>query len=485
MVAAGNVITAYFASWSIYGPSFNVWDIDAHKISHINYAFADIQDGLVVLGDPYADAQKIFAGRGDSVTDPEDVLHGNLHQLFRLKQKHRHVKTGLSIGGWSWSGNFSVIAQSERSRKRFVASAVLALQDYGFDYIDIDWEYPGGGGLPQNTVSPNDPTNFVLLLEEFHNQFSQHYPDPADRPYVTIAAACSQNVYTRYKLKDMGPLLKYINLMCYDFAGPWSPVAEHQANLYPRHHKASQLNNSADAAIKYFIEAGVPASKLVLGVPFYGREFALCPGLLHPFHGTGVGSWEAGVYDYKDLAGKEGYRSFWEKNTNATYLYNPSTLSLISYDDHRSMAYKMEYARRLGLGGAMLWEISGDREAKEDTSLLQIMHQWLGGTRLDRTPNRLCYPQSRFRNIKYNVFCPTPAKEDQQQPPRRENDGALERLARIAEYCWEQLLGEAENEQPVQSGKRAHAIPDRVERLRACYKRIASSPDLQSILHTL
>lgn len=475
---AGKAITAYFASWSIYGRGYHIWDIDATKLSHINYAFADIQDGLVVLGDPYADAQKIFAGRGDSVSDPEDVLHGNLHQLFRLKQKYRHVKTGLSVGGWSWSGNFSLVAESERGRKRFVASAVQALQDYGLDYIDLDWEYPGGGGLPGNAVSPNDPSNFVLLLEEFQTQFAQHYPDPKDRPYVTIAAACSANVYTRYRLKEMAPLLKYINLMCYDFAGPWSPVAEHQANLYPRQKNGV---HSADEAIKYFVQAGVPAGKLVLGVPFYGREFSLCPGLLHPFHGTGVGSWEAGVYDYKDLVGKTGYRSFWERSTNSTYLYSQTGRSLISYDDHRSVAYKMEYVRRAALGGAMLWEISGDREAKEETSLLQVMHQWLGGTRLDRTPNRLCYPQSRFRNIKYNVYCPATVKEDVEEPGRADG-GAVERLARIAEYCWEQVV---EGGGGGVKRERAHAVPDVVERLKACYQRLVSSPDLQSILNLL
>lgn len=463
-MVAGSVIMAYFTSWSIYGRSYNAWDMDASRLSHVNYAFANIQDGLVTLGDAYADTEKVNSGRGDSWSDPADVLHGSFHQLFRLKQAHRHLKVGLSIGGWTWSGQFSGIAQSERARKRFVASAVQCLVDYGFDYIDLDWEYPGGGGLDSNTVSPADGPNFVLLLAEFAAQLQQNFPEPEARPYVTIATACSPKVYTAYPLAAMAQHLRYFNLMCYDFAGPWSPVGEHQANLYARKSRLQPSELCIDTAVSYFLAQGVAPGQLVLGVPFYGREFAACRGLQQPFHGVAKGSWEAGIYDYKALP-LPGYSALWERSTNSTFLYSPAARSLISLDDTRSMAYKMDYVLRRGLAGAMFWEISADHPTADERSLLRTIDLWVGRARLDRTPNRMCYPRSRFRNIRDNAVCPSPGKHhDSDTGSARPVTAAVHE--RILKACMRRLAGGLG---ATASPAKAHAVPLPVQQISACY----------------
>lgn len=464
---------AYFTSWSIYGRGYNVWDMDVSKLSHINYAFANIVNGVVTLGDTYADVEKVNTGMGDSWSDPSDALHGNFHQLFRLKQKNRQLKVGLSIGGWTWSSQFSVIARSERARKKFVASAVQFLVDYGFDYIDIDWEYPGGGGLEGNVVSANDVHNFVLLLEEFQGQILQNFPAEQSRPFLTIAAACSPKIYQTYQLAGMTKYLRYFNLMCYDFTGPWSPVSDHQANLFPRKSSAAPSEFSIDQAIRYFVSQGVAPGQLVLGVPIYGREFAACPGLLQPFHGTGKGSWEAGVYDYKALP-PAGYQMSWERSTNSSFLFNQQTKSLITFDDPRAIAYKMDYVQRMKLGGVMFWEISADRPTRDTNSLLGVINAWIGGSALDKSANLQCYPKSKYSNIRNNPLCPS--RKDVVVKPAA---GMSMRKAKLhsdaMEYCHELFKREG---RPIGNANRAHAVPAYVTQLQECSKQILAKNNI-------
>jgi len=466
-MVSGNVIMAYFTSWSIYGRNYNVWDMDVSRLSHINYAFANIENGLVVLGDPYADVEMVNTGKGDAWSDPSDMLHGNFHQLFRLKQKNRHLKVGLSIGGWTWSGQFSTVAASERSRKKFVASAMQHLLNFGFDYIDLDWEYPGGGGLEGNHESPNDPVNFVALLAEFQQQIQQHFPNEPEgsRPYVTIAAGCAPAIYQKYRLADMAKYLKYFNLMCYDFSGPWSPASEHQANLYKRTGR-STTEFSTNDGVQYFLKHGVRKDQIVVGVPFYGREFAACLGLQQPFHGTGKGSWEPGMYDYNALP-MPGYELRWEKSTNATFAYNSKSKSLITFDDTRSVAFKMDYILKEGLAGTMFWEISGDRKTTDKNSLLFEIGRWLGGPLLDTTPNRLCYTKSKYRNIRDNPVCPAPAGKDRNRAQiGGTSTTSPAQHAQIMQHCISMLVGEP------QMANKAHAIPRYAEQLHECYQSI-------------
>ena len=120
-------------------------------------------------------------------------------------------------------------------------------------------------------------------------------------------------------------------------------------------------------AVDTYIGRGMPARKIVLGVPFYGRGFttssATDGGLYQPATGAGVGTWEKGVFDYSDI--KANYlptmTRYWDAQAQVPYLYNPSTGLWISYDDAQSMKVKADFITSRGLGGAMAWEISGDR----------------------------------------------------------------------------------------------------------------------------
>ena len=155
-------IVGYFVSWGVYARDYVVMDIPADKINFINYAFAKINpgSGTIELGDPYADIDQFYPG------DCWDAgcLRGNFHQLQILKEMHPHLNTLISIGGWTWSTYFSDIALTEESREIFAQSCVDFIDLYGFDGIDLDWEYPVEGGLDGNHHNPNDRENLTSLI---------------------------------------------------------------------------------------------------------------------------------------------------------------------------------------------------------------------------------------------------------------------------------------------------------------------------------
>ncbi|CAF5064544.1 unnamed protein product, partial [Rotaria sp. Silwood1] len=165
-MVAGQIVLAYFTAWSIYGRLFFVTDIPVDKLTHINYAFANIgSDGRIALGDPWADTDKKFDN--DTSNQP---LHGNFNQLNKLKATYPNLRTLISVGGWTWSSNFSDVALTNQSRSIFAASCVEFVQKYGFDGIDLQWVYPVSGGMSGNSERPEDTQNYVLLLEEIRRQ---------------------------------------------------------------------------------------------------------------------------------------------------------------------------------------------------------------------------------------------------------------------------------------------------------------------------
>src|SRR5262249_54207935 len=146
-------LVAYFTEWGVYGRKYHVTDIPADKLTHIIYAFARINEkGECALYDSYAAIDKFYPG------DKWDkgFLRGNFHQLQKLKKKHPHLRTLIAVGGWTLSGPFSDVALTAKSRTTFARSCVAFLVKYGFDGIDIDWEYPVGGGLATNKTRKVD-----------------------------------------------------------------------------------------------------------------------------------------------------------------------------------------------------------------------------------------------------------------------------------------------------------------------------------------
>ncbi|MFC7440574.1 glycosyl hydrolase family 18 protein [Laceyella putida] len=358
-------IIGYYPAWATYGRNYQVADIDASKITHINYAFANITNGEIVVGDTYADTDKFFPG---DCWDP-GCKRGNFNQLQKLKAAYPHLKTLISVGGWTWSGGFSDAALTDASRTKFADSAVRFVRQYGFDGVDLDWEYPVGGGL--NPGRPEDKQNFTLLLQKMREKLNAAGQQDGKKYLLTIASGASPNYVQNTELGQVKDYVDWINIMTYDFHGGWENVSGHNAPLYvdPSDPSPNKNDFNVAAAVQNHINAGVPASKIVMGMPFYGRGWQGCKstnnGQYQSCTGTPTGTWETGVFDFSDLENnyinKNGYTRYWNDTSKVPYLYNPSNGVFISYDDAESFGYKTSFLKSKGLGGAMFWELSGDR----------------------------------------------------------------------------------------------------------------------------
>jgi chitinase len=308
-------------------------------------------------------------------------------QLYLLKKANRKLKVLLSIGGWTYSTNFPAAASTDASRSLFAQSAVTLMKDWGFDGIDIDWEYPQDATQAQN---------FVLLLnrvrQELDTYAAQHAP--GYHFLLTIASPAGPVNYNTMKLREMSTIIDFFNLMAYDYAGSWDATAGHQANLYPNPQNPKATPFSTEAAVSDYVAAGVPAGKIVLGMPIYGRSFESTAGLGQPYTGTGAGSWENGVWDYKALP-KAGAAEQYDSVSGATYSYDPNSKELISYDTPEMVQRKVAYLKSKGMGGSMFWEASADRT--DGKSLIATSFNSLGG--LDSSNNLLSYPTSQYANL--------------------------------------------------------------------------------------
>ncbi|KEK24361.1 glycosyl hydrolase family 18 protein [Bacillus gaemokensis] len=410
-------IIGYFPSWGIYGRNYQVADIDASKLTHLNYAFADIcwngkhgnpsthpdnpnkqtwsckessvplqnkevPNGTLVLGEPWADVNKSFPGSGSTWEDCDKYARcGNFGELKRLKAKYPHLKTIISVGGWTWSNRFSDVAADEKTRKVFAESAAAFIREYGFDGVDLDWEYPGVETIPGGSYRPEDKQNFTLLLQDVRNALNKAGSEDGKQYLLTIASGASQRYADHTELKKVSQIVDWINIMTYDFHGGWEATSNHNAALYgdPKD-PAVGTKFYVDGAVEIYKNEGVPADKIVLGVPFYGRGWKSCGkdnnGQYQPCKPgsdgklASKGTWDdystgdTGVYDYGDLAAnyvnKNGFVRYWNDTAKVPYLYNETTGTFISYDDTESMKHKTDYIKTKGLGGAMFWELSGD-----------------------------------------------------------------------------------------------------------------------------
>ena len=354
-------IIAYYPAWATYGRNYQVADIPEQKVTHINYAFANVQNGKCVLGDSYADIDKAFAGD----TWDQDALRGNFNQLAKLKAANPQLRTMISLGGWTWSQNFPTAAATEESRSEFVSSCVTFMKQYGFDGIDVDWEYPVSGGLFQGT--PADKENYTKLLEKFRTVLNAEETKDAKEYFLSIAAPAGPTIIPNLEVGKLGGVLDWMNLMSYDFHGSWDPITGHNAPMSVGPKDAASAFSITDA-VNTYLDGGFPASKLVLGVAFYGRGWDNVgpdsAGLYQSGAAASVGTWEKGVFDYTDI--KDNYlptmQRYWDADAQVPYLYDATRKLWISYDDPQSMKVKSDFIKAKGLGGAMIWEITGDRD---------------------------------------------------------------------------------------------------------------------------
>ncbi|MFD6112769.1 glycosyl hydrolase family 18 protein [Streptomyces yangpuensis] len=349
----------YFTNWGVYGRNYHVKNLvtsgTAGRITHINYAFGNVQNGQCTIGDAYADYDKAYTADQsvDGVADTWDQpLRGNFNQLRKLKKAYPNIKILWSFGGWTWSGGFP---QAAANPAAFAQSCYSLVEDPRwadvFDGIDLDWEYPNACGLSCDT---SGPAAFKNLMQAVKTRFGANN-------LVTAAITADASDGGKIDKADYAGAAQYTdfyNVMTYDFFGAWAaqgPTAPHSPlTSYAGIPQAGF--NSADAIAKLKAK-GVPGSKLNLGIGFYGRGWTgvtqAAPG--GTATGPAPGTYEQGIEDYKVLK-----NSCPATGTVAGTAYAKCGSNWWSYDTPATIAGKMTWAKQQGLRGAFYWEFSGD-----------------------------------------------------------------------------------------------------------------------------
>ncbi|MFC6132212.1 MULTISPECIES: glycoside hydrolase family 18 chitinase [Streptomyces] len=355
----GKVKLGYFTDWGVYGRNYHVKNLvtsgTAAKITHINYAFGNVQNGQCTIGDAYADYDKAYTADQsvDGVADTWDQpLRGSFNQLRKLKKAYPNIKILWSFGGWTWSGGFP---QAAANPTAFAQSCYNLVEDPRwadvFDGIDLDWEYPNACGLSCDT---SGAAAFKNLLQATRAKFGANN-------LVTAAITADASDGGKIDAADYGGAAQYVdfyNVMTYDFFGAWAaqgPTAPHSPlTSYAGIPQAGF--NSADAISKLKAK-GVAGAKLNLGIGFYGRGWTgvtqAAPG--GTATGPAPGTYEQGIEDYKVLK-----TSCPATGTVAGTAYAKCGSNWWSYDTPATIAGKMTWAKQQGLRGAFFWEFSGD-----------------------------------------------------------------------------------------------------------------------------
>ncbi len=347
-------IVGYYASWSAY-KGFYPDNIAVDYLTHFVYAFANISDnGTVILGDPCIDV-------GDCSRDDQfEVRDGNLDRLKNLKKHHAHLKMLVAIGGWNWSKRFSDVALTQQSRERFVQSAIEVLLDPWpdlFDGFDLDWEFPVEGGHPENIYRTEDKTNYTQLIAEFRRQLDRRASE-YHRPFLlTVAMPAAMDMMKNMEIAQIQKYADWLNIMTYDYH-TGGGITHFNSPLYSAaDDPTSSLN--VHATIQTYLGSGSPPEKLVLGIPFFGYKY------------RGVAAHHNGLFEHFDgreyfllrnlqVVAGNGYRRFWESRSQVPWIYNQESGTWLTYEDVDSVLAETQYVRRYALGGAMIWELSGD-----------------------------------------------------------------------------------------------------------------------------
>jgi len=351
-------IIGYYPSWkwksrnNLVSPARIPYD----KLTIINYAFfIPRPDGTFTGKDSVGDSLYLRGTPGSTLTDCA----------------HRHgVKVLLSLGGWEDSDNFPAIAATPLLRAAFARSCLEAISEYGFDGIDIDWEYPG---YVDHKGTPGDARNFTLLLQTVRDSLSAYGARTGRTYLLTAALPAGANHAANIEVKKIAEILDQLNIMTYDFSGPWDSRSYHNSPLY------SSLGVDSARSVNgaftlYHRTFGVPAAKINLGVAFYGQTFSRCTALNAPHAGADTLHFSTdGAFYYNILEHIGKFVRRWDDEAKVPYLISTEWNLLISYDDAESIRAKAEYTLRNNIHGLIIWEITGDFLPDGTTPLLDAI----------------------------------------------------------------------------------------------------------------
>ena len=355
-------VIGYYPSWkwrsrdNLVTPARLPYD----KLTIINYAFfVPLPDGRISGKDTVGDRLYLNPGTGQTLVD---YAH------------NRGVKVLLSLGGWTDSDNFPSIAANPGLRAVLARSCNAAIVQYGFDGIDIDWEYPG---YSDHKGTAADKENFTLLLLSLRDSLDALGRSRGENFLLTAALPAGGEHARNIDVEKISQILDQLNLMTYDYYGPWDSLANHNCPLYPS--EGADTTRSVDASYRLYHDTfGVPASRINLGLPFYGKAYAKCVALNSPHAGADTAHFPAsGPFYYDIVSVPKSFTRYWDDRAKAPYLVSAAWQLLVSYDDEESIRAKAQYVAQNDVHGVIIWEITGDYLPDGKTPLLDALTQAL------------------------------------------------------------------------------------------------------------
>ncbi|KAI5860562.1 glycoside hydrolase family 18 protein [Durotheca rogersii] len=332
------VNAVYYPGWSVY-KGFSPSSMQIDCVDQVFYAFTRLNpDGSLRFLDEFGDSQK-----------PVDGEQGCLRALAKLKRATPGLKTLVSIGGGGGSAEFPLVAADPACLQTFARSCRMFVDEFEFDGVDVDWEHP---------TTPRDGANFLALIASLREAL------PSPQYLITTALPTGEYCLRNIDLYVLGQLLDTLNLMGYDFTGPWTAVSGHHAQLFPQlgpqENIPPALCNSCHRGVTYLTSHNFPPGKILLGVPAYARSFGGACGINEQFQ-------SAEEMEYKEIPREWTQAASVHRDIGAaSYVdYSPDGKGFVSFDVPDTVRQKADYVKQMGLAGLFYWTSAGDLQGAE------------------------------------------------------------------------------------------------------------------------
>ena len=350
-------------------------NIDFHLYTHLCHAF------LV------ADGEGRVQKRGSV---PSRQLTDDAHKAG--------VRVILSLGGWGWDKQFASIVSKPEAEDRYARSVMEIVDQFNYDGIDFDWEYPD---------TQEEVAGFERLTRRFRKELDELGRKKGRSMQVTMAASSNPGTIRWLDKAFLLETMDWVNVMTYDYTGNWTDYAGHHSPLHASTKQPGGNPRSTALTMKYLLEErGLPANRLAVGIPLYGRGFNVAEpyALTKGAPRTRVpavrrGSSEAeewrqqgcrglvsqGVTTTASTSSRKtlGGCAKWDDETKNPWLISSKGPVVIGYDDAESVAIKTKWAMKQGFRGVFFWEIHADRLPDGTHPLQEASHKTWAAARKD------------------------------------------------------------------------------------------------------
>jgi chitinase len=260
------------------------------------------------------------------------------------------VQLLLSLGGWGWDKQFAAMVSKPEAEERYVKSVMAMVEKYDYDGIDLDWEYPD---------TREEVNGFERLSRGFRKQLDQLGQKKGRHLFQTMAASANPPTLKWLTNELLLETMDWVHVMTYDYAGDWTQYAGHHSPLFASS-KQPGAPRSTELTMKYLIDRGMPANRLAVGLPLYGKGFAVSQPYASTKDAAKGRSRGGGYNNIAKLIKDEGWTRSWDEETKNPWAIAPDGSAVIGFDDAESISLKTEWAMKQGFRGVFFWQIGGD-----------------------------------------------------------------------------------------------------------------------------